>query len=393
MTTTASANMSNKSANMSNKNDDNFTLPAWIYNNQRFFTEERLAIFSESWQIACHVSEIAKPGDYITLKFINERAAVIRLDDGSIAAFHNTCRHRAHAVLSGEAGHCKRVHVCPYHAWTYNMDGSLRGIPGGSADDIQQAGPGLPKIDTEVFAGFVWIRFGGQGPSVAQRLEKFTDLLHAYRIDEMQPNHDLVEEEHAVDWKNIMDNYLEGYHVAAGHPNLNQMFTAAYDVTSDAELGYSFATQVLRDTPNGDEAAQDYMNHLPHVAHLPADYARRWSYLSLFPNTNIGLQPDSIDYFIAYPIAPGRAVFRSQSFSLPNPPAAVQQSRIAAGRVWEAVQNEDNGLTISVQEGLAGSSYQHGYLSPNEPGVRAFRDWMRQRMTVAREVTAPLAYK
>ena len=382
-----------QNSNEPGANADNYTLPAWIYHNQAFFDDERRSLFSTSWQIACHVSELAKPGDYITYQVLKERVAVIRLEDGSVTAFHNTCRHRAHAVLTGESGHCKRAHVCPYHAWTYNMDGSLRAIPGGSADDVKQVGGGLPKIETEIFSGFVWVRFGGDGPSVAERLDKYKTLLDAYRIADMVPNNDLVSEEHAIDWKNLMDNYLEGYHVAAGHPNLNQMFTPKYEVDADAELGYSFATQVLREQPGGDEAAQEYMRSLPHNEHLPADHGRRWSYLTLFPNTNIGLQPDSIDYFIAYPIGPGRALFRSQSFSLPSSAATVQQSRIAAGKVWEKVQVEDNLLTESVQQGLQGSSYLHGYLSPNEPGVRAFRDWIRNRIQAARALVAPDDYR
>lgn len=377
---------------MTQNDSDNHTLPAWIYHNTSFFNLECEKIFSTSWLIACHVSEVASPGDYITFNFMKERAVVIRLEDGSITAFHNTCRHRAHAVVKGESGHCKRLHVCPYHAWSYNMDGSLRAIPGGSTDDIKQAGPGLPKIDCEVYMGFVWIRFGVQGPSVAERLAKYHDLLKAYRIEEMLPNKDLTIGEHPVDWKNMMDNYLEGYHVAMGHPGLNVMMEPKYDVEASASAGTSFATHRVKSMPMGGAAEQEYIRSLPENKALPDDHGRRWSYLSLFPNTNIGLQPDSIDYFVIYPIAPGRAMFRSQSYSLPNTPPEVQQARIAAGKVWEQVQEEDNSLTISVQQGLQGSSYQHGYLSPNEPGVRAFRDWLRQRIPVACEPVKPQGF-
>jgi carnitine monooxygenase subunit len=367
---------------------DNHTLPAWVYNDARFFELERTTLFASSWHLGCHVSELGQPGDYVTLKPSGERAVVTRLDDGSIKAFHNTCRHRAHAVVSGERGHCNRVHICPYHGWTYNRDGSLRGIPGGTEQDVAQAG-GLPPIETEVFAGFVWIRFKSGGASVAQRLARYKDLLSAYRIEEMKSNGDLAVEEHAVDWKNMMDNYLEGYHVPKGHPGLNRMVESRYDVEADPERGTSFATQLLKSEPTGGPDELAYLSIRSPAGHLPGDHGRRWSYLTLFPSVNIGLQPESVDYFAVYPIGPGRAVFRAESFSLPDARPEAQAARVAAGRVWEQVQAEDNALTESVQRGLQGSSYRHGYLTAHEPGVRAFRDWIRERLPIARQEARP----
>jgi carnitine monooxygenase subunit len=367
---------------------DNHTLPAWVYNDARFFELERTTLFASSWHLGCHVSELGQPGDYVTLKPSGERAVVTRLDDGSIKAFHNTCRHRAHAVVSGERGHCNRVHICPYHGWTYNRDGSLRGIPGGTEQDVAQAG-GLPPIETEVFAGFVWIRFKSGGASVAQRLARYKDLLSAYRIEEMKSNGDLAVEEHAVDWKNMMDNYLEGYHVPKGHPGLNRMVESRYDVEADPERGTSFATQLLKSEPTGGPDEFAYLSIRSPAGHLPGDHGRRWSYLTLFPSVNIGLQPESIDYFAIYPIGPGRAVFRAESFSLPDARPEAQAARVAAGRVWEQVQAEDNALTESVQRGLQGSSYRHGYLTAHEPGVLAFRDWIRERLPIARQEARP----
>lgn len=369
---------------------DDRTLPAWIYNDQGFFELEKQKIFHSNWIIACHVSELAKPGDFVTFNFMKERALVTRMEDGSIKAMHNTCRHRAHQVVLAPCGNSKRVHVCPYHGWTYNLDGSLRGIPGGSEKQFKQAGCGLPPIESEIFAGFVWIRFGTEGASVAERLAPYAKLLEAFKIDSMVPNNDLVVEQHNVDWKNMMDNYLEGYHVTMGHPGLNDMMDPAYDVTVDANAGTSFATHRLRDTPNGSPDAREYLSTLPAFPHLPDDHARRWSYLSLFPNVNIGLQPDCIDFFVIYPLGPGRAEFRSASYSLPGISEQGRKAREASGRVWAIVQEEDNNLTISVQGGLEGSSYQYGILAPAEPAVRAFRDWIQARLPVAKQPVRPV---
>lgn len=368
--------------------DDNHTLPAWIYRDARFHELERREIFASSWNLACHVSELAEAGDFVALRLSGERVVVTRLEDGRVHAFHNTCRHRAHAVVAAPRGNCTRAHVCPYHGWTYLPDGRLRGIPGGSEQDLAQAG-GLPPIETEVFAGFVWIRLRSEGPSVAERLARFADLLAAYRIGDMRHNDDFWTEEHPVDWKNMMDNYLEGYHVARGHPGLNQLVEGPYDVDADALTGACLATHRLRAEPAGGPDQFAYLSIRSAGDHLPGDHGRRWSYLSLFPNVNIGLQPESIDYFVFDPLGPGRAAFRTASFSLPDARPEVQAARVAAARIWEPVQAEDNALTASVQIGLEGSSYRHGYLSPQEPGVRAFRDWIRARLPVARQESRP----
>lgn len=376
--------MSQESQSAGKDATDNHTLPAWIYNDQSFFELEQKHLFSSSWIIACHVNEIPNSGDFITFNFMRERALVARLDDGSVQAVHNTCRHRAHQVVITPAGNCKRVHVCPYHGWTYNQDGTVRGIPGGTDEQLKQAGCGLPKIDSEVFMGFVWIRFGLEGPSVAERLAKYASLLQAFKIETMQPNNDMLVEQHDVDWKNMMDNYLEGYHVTVGHPSLNGMMEPAYDVSADSVTGTSFATHLLKSEPAGGPDEREYLATLPAFPHLPDDHARRWSYLSLFPNVNIGLQPDCIDFFVVYPIGPGKAEFRSASFSLPDITPEGLKAREASGRIWAVVQEEDNNLTKSVQRGLEGGSYQYGFLAPAESAVRAFRDWIQFRLPAAR---------
>jgi len=368
-----------------NEADDNHTLPSWIYNDQHFFELEQQHLFKTNWIIACHISEIPHPGDFVTFNFMRERALVTRQADGTIKAMHNTCRHRAHQVVTAPSGNCKRVHVCPYHGWTYNQDGTIRGIPGGTDQQFKQAGCGLKKIETELFAGFVWIRFGSEGPSVAERLAPYASLLAAYQIEKMVPTGDVVVEQHDVDWKNMMDNYLEGYHVALGHPGLNGMVQPQYDVTADSTRGISFATHLLKDVPAGGPNEREYLEALPDLPHLPDDHARRWSYLSLFPNVNIGLQPDSIDFFVVYPLGPGRAEFRSAGYTLPDATDDVKKAREASGRIWEDVQKEDNELTISVQRGLEGSGYEFGYLSPAEPAVRAFRDWIQARIPEAKQ--------
>ncbi|MEC9360946.1 MAG: Rieske (2Fe-2S) protein, partial [SAR324 cluster bacterium] len=108
-------------------NWDRSGLPYWTYFNEELFELEAEELFRKHWQIACHTSDIPKNGSYITFDLVGERALIIRDDENEIRAFHNVCRHRGSRVLDTSEGRCKSVIRCPFHGWSYNLDGSLRG--------------------------------------------------------------------------------------------------------------------------------------------------------------------------------------------------------------------------------------------------------------------------
>ena len=104
--------------------DADWSLPAWLYTDPEYFEVEMARVIRPSWQIVCHVSDIAAPGDYHTIDYIGESVIVMRGEDGVVRAFANVCRHRAMRIVEGPAG-CSRKLVCPYHAWAYELDGRL----------------------------------------------------------------------------------------------------------------------------------------------------------------------------------------------------------------------------------------------------------------------------
>lgn len=102
-------------------------LPGWCYHSPALLELEKQHVFREHWQIACHVSDIPEPGNYITLDIIGERALILRDQGGAVKAFHNICRHRGSRLVANESGTCRNALVCPFHGWVYNLDGTLRG--------------------------------------------------------------------------------------------------------------------------------------------------------------------------------------------------------------------------------------------------------------------------
>src|SRR5579862_9590960 len=109
--------------------EDAHSLPAWIYRDPEFFELEKQTIFRQAWQLVCHQSDVPRTGDYHSFDFLGESVIVLRGEDGQIRSFHNACRHRASRLLDESKGHCGRRITCPYHAWTYGLDGRLLAIP------------------------------------------------------------------------------------------------------------------------------------------------------------------------------------------------------------------------------------------------------------------------
>ena len=359
------------------------TLPAWIYQHPEFFALEQQTLFATAWQIVCHISEMAQPGDYVTFESDRRRAFVVRDEHGELRAFHNVCRHRAHEVVSGERGHCDRFLQCRYHGWAYRFDGRLRAVP------AEKTFPGLdksviclPQLELEVFLGFVFIRFAPGDASVAERMAPFRAELAAYRFPDMVPFDALWNARIDIDWKNVMDNYLEDYHFPIGHPGLYGLMETTYERDVRAE-GVSRLSHRMRDTPSAGWSEHMYHRLLPARKDLPEDLRRRWSYVTLFPNVTFDIYPDRMDYYEMLPLAPGRCRLRGRSYVLPDARREMRAVRYLNKRINKTVQREDVVLTASVQTGLASGAYTTGILSGKEIVVHGFHDWLRERLPVA----------
>ncbi|MCC0036526.1 MAG: Rieske (2Fe-2S) protein, partial [Hoeflea sp.] len=171
------------------ENWDRRGLPGWTYHSDAFLELEKQEIFRKHWQIACHVSDLPEPGDYIAFDMCGERALIIRGNDGEVRAFHNMCRHRGARVVADEHGSCKGALVCPFHGWVYNLDGTLRGAARPkSFPDLDKVEFGLQPLEAEVWNGFVFVRFEkGPQSSVAELFQPFAEEIAHFNIADMVP--------------------------------------------------------------------------------------------------------------------------------------------------------------------------------------------------------------
>ena len=164
------------------KNWDRSGLPSWTYFNKELFELESEELFRKHWQIACHSSDVPKIGRYLTFDLVGERALIIRDQDNEIRAFHNVCRHRGSRVVDSKEGECKKVIKCPFHGWSYNFDGSLRGVARAKTlPEFDSIKLGLKPLEMELWNGFVFVRFKpGPQPSVASLLERFDEEVECF---------------------------------------------------------------------------------------------------------------------------------------------------------------------------------------------------------------------
>ena len=370
------------------------TLPAWTYADAAFFRLEADEIHLRNWQLACHTSEIPAPGDYTTFDLLGRRAFVIRDRKGAIRAFHNVCRHRAHAVVGGQRGTCKGVITCPYHGWSYGLDGSLRGVPDKKTfPGIEETEDlGLLPIDVEVFLGFVFIRFSGDGPTVAERFGRLAEELAAYDPENLVSLGGMEGYEVAADWKTLWDNYLENYHFKTGHPGLSDLTELDYAMTGDSDRGTAHLWHAIKEGATRRWSNRAYQSLLPGVEHLSQPYSRTWRYIALFPGVAIDLFPEHIDYFQFIPVAPGRTRVRWLNFGIANASRKLRALRYLNGRINTQVQAEDEALCRSVQQGLESGVYGRGHLSAEkEVLVRTFHRWITAQTPVANLDSPPSA--
>ncbi len=368
--------------------DAGWSLPAWLYHDPEWFAVERALIMRPSWQIVCHVNELPQPGDWHTLDFIGESIIVVRGEDGACRAFTNVCRHRGSRLVDGDRGCAKKL-VCPYHAWVYELDGRLTGVPlKSSYPDFELDEYGLAKVDLEIWRGFIFVRLAPGLPPVAEMLAPFDAAVAPYRFEEMQPLGPVRERPRSVNWKNLCDNYSDNLHIMPAHPGLKRLFGANY-TTEAAGWADRLGGPLLDVASAGSWSERAYARLLPEVAHLPAERQQHWWYIKMWPNIAFDIYPDQIDFMQFIPSGPGTTRLRETSYALPDGRRAMRAARYLNGRINRLVNAEDTVLVGRVQAGMASASFSVGPLSDTEVCLRSFAAKVRALVPEARLHTPP----
>ena len=374
----------------SSMTEDGLSLPAWIYRDPDFFAAEQRAVFRPSWQIVCHLSDVPNPGDYHTLDFLGESLFVVRGEDDAVRAFHNVCRHRASRLVDGGKGHCGSRIACPYHHWTYALDGRLIALPHRKTfTGLDVAQHGLAPVEHEVYLGFIFVRLEPGLPSVREMMAPYTPELAAYRMEELVPQGRVTLRTRAVNWKNVADNYADGLHINIAHPGLTRLFGNRYRVEAQPWVDKMWGRIV--DQPSTNWSERRYQHFLPEVVNLPPERQRLWTYFKLWPNVALDIYPDQIDFMQFLPVSPTETLIREIAYVHPDARREMRAARYLNWRINRQVNLEDKTLIERVQNGMASSSYAVGPLSEKEVCLRGFARRMRELIPESRLLHAPLS--
>lgn len=370
---------------------DDRGLPAWTYYDVAYFTCEMDRVIRCAWQIVCHVSDLAQPGAFRTIDLLGESVIVVRDAAGSVRAFANVCRHRGMQLLDAEKGCTARL-VCPYHAWTYALDGRLIGVPMKSDyPTLDMAENGLVEVDLEIWHGFIFVRLRNDGgPSVAEMMAPAETEIAPYRFADMRPIGTPWARERRVNWKNVGDNYSDNLHIPVAHDGLTRLFGKSYAI--EAHGWCDRMSGELSDTRSSNFWEEFYKAHLPHVPHLPDSAQRRWLYWKLWPNMAFDIYADQIDFMHWVPTSPTTCELRVMAYALPDDSREMKLVRYANERINRVVNREDTWLIERVQAGMQSRFFTAGPLAASEVCLRSFNARIRDLIPETRLPHPPESY-
>lgn len=291
-------------------------LPAEAYISEDFWKFEKQAIFSRAWLCIGHVNEVPTVGDYIQLRIMDEPVLMVRTDNDKVRVLSSICQHRGHPIVggvvdsppNGRCSHANRL-VCPYHNWTYSLNGELLAAP--SMDEtvplIELKGNiRLPAIRTEIFHGLVFINFDEKAPPVAEKMKKLDAEFTAYALADLVPGHVFALEKLEWNWKLHHENALESYHTTYVHRDYHSAVPASLTRFRDYECGDG---QVMRTAgykaENGDLFEAGKVRRLPDIPGLSEEQRSRVLFVSLMPCAVAVLQPSMVTVTFINPTSPG----------------------------------------------------------------------------------------
>jgi phenylpropionate dioxygenase-like ring-hydroxylating dioxygenase large terminal subunit len=354
------------------------TLPADAYTSPDVYAEEVARIFSRSWLCAGRVDQIPEPGDYLTLDLLDDRLVVVRGADRRARVLSRVCRHRGAELVNGCGN--TRSFQCPYHAWTYGLDGRLIGTPlMDGAEDFERARFGLPELRSEVWEGWIFVNFDAGAPPLGPQLAPLSELLAGYRMEDMVAAPPLVFDS-PFNWKVLVDNFMEAYHHIAIHRDtLQPIFPADRSHAPDNHGPYSALFMPARGDAPG-IAAPDF----PRASSLAGDEAHQLVAALVYPFHLFAPGADMLSWYQLLPSRHDRFELRIHPCfareALANEAHAGAREGMRA--VLDAVHQQDIGACEATWAGLQARSYQAGRLAPLEKPLWQFNQWWIERMAL-----------
>ncbi|ACZ86769.1 aromatic ring-hydroxylating oxygenase subunit alpha [Streptosporangium roseum] len=362
------------------------TLPGGYYADEGVFALEQAEIFESMWFCAVRAAELDRPGAFRTVQVGRESVLLTRSRDGSIRAFLNVCRHRGSRLRTEESGQVKNAFSCPYHAWTYDLEGRLIAAPNLTRmPGLDRSGYGLVNVHVREWLGYAWVCLADDPPSFEADVvgEVVTRLgaeepIRNYGIDELAVGRRIVYDVKA-NWKLVVENFMECYHCATIHPELTEVlpeFADGYAAQSFVGHGAEFGEEVRGFTVDGSEG----VDRIPGVSE---DQDRRYYAITVKPQVFINLVPDHVIIHRMFPLAAGRTIVECDWL--------FREDVVGRGtdlgpsvELFHRVNLQDFDACERCQPAMGSRAYARGgVLVPSEHHIGEFHAWVLGRLGAA----------
>ena len=343
-------------------------LPNAAYTGTEFLELENARLFARTWMLAGFTHEIPNPGDVRPTSVAGQPIILVRGRNGEINAFHNVCRHRGSRLVA-EPCQGRKTMVCPYHAWTYGLDGRLVTRPhfyGPGAHGVVEAGStegierGLKPVRTALWRDLIFADLSGKAPPLDEHLRPMTERMTGYRLDALRYA-GKVSFEIEANWKLIHENFIETYHVFAVHPKLTE-FVPMERRNPSSHDGYCLWNDYRFPKPEPGRG-----EGLPYYPDLPEDWTDRGLWFHFFPCLDIELWPDQFAVFRVTPLGPTRTHEEIHIYLIGEAAEAehYRDGRQGVFDMWRDLNREDIGVLENLQAGRASAAFDGGCFSPH----------------------------
>jgi Rieske 2Fe-2S family protein len=352
------------------------TLSGEYFTSEEIFRAERERIFHRSWLLAGHVSQLASPGSFFLFELDRESVMVVRDGDGTVRAFHNLCRHRGSRLCLSAHGELGPVIQCPYHAWTYGLDGGLRNAPnmnevsGFDTEDFP-----LKPVALADWQGLLFLNLAPDPVPFAEALPGLAGKFEAWRLPELQSVHRSVYEVEA-NWKLFFHNYSECYHCPKVHPHLNKL-TPYRNTENDLSEGPILGGPMWMSNPEGSMTSHGGRCAVP-FAGLSEEERGRVYYYTVFPSAFLSFHPDYVLVHRAQSLAIDRTRIVCDWYFHPDAIASPGFDPQPAIDFWDLTNRQDWELCANAHKGVSSDAWEPGPYSELESQLAAFdRQYLR----------------
>jgi phenylpropionate dioxygenase-like ring-hydroxylating dioxygenase large terminal subunit len=347
------------------------TLPAEMYSSPDIYRLEQEQIYGKYWYYVGHISQLQGPGSYFTVEIAEQPLIILQNRSGQLRAFYNICTHRAGPVALG-SGKCNRL-TCLYHAWSFDLDGNLRGIPDmDSAENFDLAAHALPSVKVDTWGPFIFVNLDPNSGTLQAQLGELPKLFQRYQFNNWARVHS-VDYWTDTNWKLYVENNTESYHEPSVHPILAKYYQG---VKAEARYHYYLQLTPLTVDSDYDLSRQDPKLYAPGLTQEEMEWA---STMSFFPNFAWILSPACAIIYLVDPQGPLRTRVR-WDWLVPDTEAAKSPENLEPLiEFFDNIQKEDLKLLPEVQKRIQSMGYVQGRLSPTrEVGTHLFQELVMQ---------------